>query len=799
MKSNLYGNKYMEKATTKLTKKAYTQPLPLGITPSKKKNGTSNGFSNGHANGQVNGKVKANGHANGTANGVVRASEALLAEEVKPGWDAKKMKKRMRMRERNLMAGLGEAVGKRTILRDKEKWPDVAERVAKGNAALIPARKRKHRKEEYEVLRKHIANGSLLMSGRHLQHGDETQPTRNMEVFTNCATASASFILFYLLLNGSGVGRSYDDDMCVVDWDYMPIVRCVLNENHPDFTWGENESVKEARHKYDKVYWFEVPDSREGWAQAIEKMEVMAYEKKYKDDVLVLDFSKVRAKGSPIGGMQDRPASGPKPLMNAIAKVATVKNAGMSRWKQAMYVDHYLAECVLVGGARRAARIATKVWTDPEVLDFVNIKKGGFLWSANNSIAVDEKFWEFRTKHAKRVFDAVMEASYKHDTGEPGFINQHRLVQNDDKFNGYFDGKYAMSKKYKTGKKTNKMLARLARIASSKVYMQIPNPCGEITLNMLGGYCVICDVVPYFAPDMETAEEVFRAATRALIRVNTMDSLYKREVKRTNRIGVGMTGIHEFAWNSFGYGFRDLIDEDKSKDFWLTLARFKRVVVEEARTYSKFLGVTVPHTNTTIKPAGTTSKLFGLSEGAHLPAMREYIRWVQFRNDDPLVKKYAKDGYPVKKLKTYEGTTVIGFPTQPEICRLGMNGELVTAGEATPEEQFKWLMLLEKYWIVGVDEQGEPLKDTGNQVSYTLKYKKDKVSYRKFKSMIMKYQSQIKCASVMPQQDTTAYEYQPEEAVTISEFMKTLNEITGELDEDIDLEMLKCESGACPI
>jgi hypothetical protein len=284
------------------------------------------------------------------------------------------------------------------------------------------------------------------------------------------------------------------------------------------------------------------------------------------------------------------------------------------------------------------------------------------------------------------------------------------------------------------------------------------------------------------------------------MRVNLMDSLYNREVKRTNRIGVSMTGVHEFAWNAFGYTFRDLIDEKKSLPFWTTLSRFKRVVVEEARTYSKLLGVVEPHTNTTIKPAGTTSKLFGLSEGAHLPAMREYIRWVQFRNDDPLVKKYKKMGYPTKDLRSYSGTTVIGFPTQPEICKLGMNGELVTAAEATPEEQFKWLMLLEKYWIVGIDEYGNSLKDTGNQVSYTLKYKKDKVSYRQYKNMIKRYQSKVKCCSVMPQQDVTAYEYQPEEAVTIGDFMKALNEITGEeVDEDIDLDTLKCQAGACPI
>ena len=43
-------------------------------------------------------------------------------------------------------------------------------------------------------------------------------------------------------------------------------------------------------------------------------------------------------------------------------------------------------------------------------------------------------------------------------------------------------------------------------------------------------------------------------------------------------------------------------------------------------------GVNVPHTNTTIKPSGTVSKLFALTEGAHLPSMREYIRWVQYRS-----------------------------------------------------------------------------------------------------------------------------------------------------------------------
>ncbi|PIR60453.1 MAG: ribonucleoside-diphosphate reductase, partial [Candidatus Pacebacteria bacterium CG10_big_fil_rev_8_21_14_0_10_45_6] len=139
------------------------------------------------------------------------------------------------------------------------------------------------------------------------------------------------------------------------------------------------------------------------------------------------------------------------------------------------------------------------------------------------------------------------------------------------------------------------------------------------------------------------------------------------------------------------------------------------------------------------------------------------------------MKKYKDKHYPIKVLQSYQGSTAVGFPTQPLICRLGMNGELVTAGEATPEEQYKWLMLLEKYWIVGVDENNKPLEDTGNQVSYTLKYDPIKITFKKYAEMVRKYQGLVKCCSVMPQQDATAYEYQPEQPVTISEFMRVLD------------------------
>lgn len=780
---------------------------------------------------------------------------------------------------RELHPGMGQAVAERTILRRKadgsfETWGDVAARVADGNALLCPPNSIRPYIAERAFLQKHIGKATLLMSGRHLQHGDETQPHRNMEVFTNCSTAPLSSLLFLLLLNGSGVGRAYDDDMALIDWNNAPNLRLVIDTGHPDFDWSADEDVRSARHKYagETVRWHTVEDSREGWAKAVEVWETMAYQKVYRDHTLVLDFSQVRCKGSPIGGMQGRPASGPKPLMDALRKCATIKGAGMKPWMQALYIDHYLAECVLVGGARRAARMATKWWRDRNIIDFIRVKRPieyagmtmgevvdyrrelteakrtppfAFLWSSNNSVTVDDEFWilvkqaralvqsgdeRHMTKlqaHAWEVITAICESSYGDGTGEPGLINVQKLRQNDTGWRGLEDGNFVGSKKYQVDDETRLVLARLAKVAGKKRYHQITNPCGEISLSLLGAYCVIADLVPFHADTLDEAEEAFRVATRALMRVNLMDSLYKREVARTNRIGVGITGVHEFAWKFFRVGFRDLVNPDfiefedmehtvetaaasddgglRSAAFWLTLARFSRAVQDEAKTYAAELGVAVPHTVTTIKPAGTTSKLFGLTEGWHLPAMAQYLRWVQFRNDDPLVANYVKAGYPTRQLKTYSGTTIIGFPTQPTIGALGMGDALVTAAEATPEEQYRWLQLGEKFWIVGTDEAGNSLhpegEDLGNQISYTLKYDPAIVDFEEFTDMLIEHQSQIRCCSVLPVADTSAYEYVPEQAISKAEYESLARAVVeaGTLKEEIGFEHVDCGAGACPV
>jgi hypothetical protein len=338
---------------------------------------------------------------------------------------------------RDLDPEMGTAVANRTYLRREESWGDLAKRVALGNSLLDPSGE-----NDRLDLEKAICNASFLTAGRHLQHGDADQPNRNIEVFTNCSTACTSFMEFLLLLNGSGVGRNYSDEFMVTDWRNMPHLYCVLSADHPDF---ERQYFKDYTPKVSVTaledtgaypqnpdLFYEVEDSREGWAKALEVLEVAAFEK-HPHDHYVFDFSKIRKYGSPIKGMQNRPASGPLPLIYAFKQVAKVKyEQGMMPWMQAIIIDHEASAAVANGGARRSARIAVKYWKDKEIMKFIHLKRDRpELWSSNNSVGVENSFWKeakILGSVANNLYLEITKSVFQDLTGEPGLIALDQLT-----------------------------------------------------------------------------------------------------------------------------------------------------------------------------------------------------------------------------------------------------------------------------------------------------------------------------------------------------------------------------------
>lgn len=1065
---------------------------------------------------------------------------------------------------------------------------------------------------EYLLTQRLAVAGVIPTSGRHLQHGDRDQANRALELHANCSTAMFSFMLFRLLLRGSGVGRDYSGMFCRVNWDYTPNIRLVLDEAHADYNYSEfggyMESLADARHKYDSesedVRWFEVADSREGWSKCIEILETAAFQKKHAEKLFIFDFSQVRAAGAPIMGLQGRPASGPLGLMRAMAKIATIKGVGMKPWKQAQYIDHYLAACVQLGGARRSARMSVKHWKDTDCIEFIDIKRGGFMWSTNNSILVDQEFWTQarnpKPSHGRRIFEAAVAAAYYDSTGEPGFINVDMMNHNRDgmdeitadnyinpqvytdlhprtrdmvenllpyvkkvqypfltnpcvtadawimtdqgprmvvdligkKFKALVNGKaYKATGFFQTGvkkirqiitdrgyelavthnhkilietsrtnlprwnkseqkiqrelaithewreakdirpgdkivlqnhgnytwpgeggtfeegwlignmlgngchnpakyqslcrfwgdtketmaeyalnamfslpnyrdqtnrnfvgqenpntdtitvtgtaltelatqyigndgekfieptieysssnfhqgflrgifdadgsvqmdkakgnrcirlsqsdpavlKAVQRMLLRLG-IASTIYwerrpagYQELPDGngglkeyfckaqhelhiakaniavfvervgftkpdkhsaslelqasyglrgahvetftatvqkiirkpaepvydctvnkvhrfdangitahnCGEIVLSTYGGYCVIGDLCMAQAENDQELIDAAAMLAKFLVRVNLMKADYTAEVNRTNRIGVSLTGIYEYAYKQYGLTFFDLIDFKQellqpdaiiSDDFrWEKFTRVKKFYAlidimretaeKAADEISHELNVNVPHTVTTIKPSGTVGKVMACTEGAHLPAMPYYLRWVQYHKNDAELTALQSRGYPVRDVQhKYPDHFIVGFPTKLPIADL-MGDDLVTATQASPIQQYTWLQLLEKFWLGN---------ERGNQVSYTLKYNSKEISYPEYMAMVLTQQPQVKVCSVMPaddwQESQQIYGYVPEEPIDAAEYHQMMAQIQQPVaTEKYDDQSLACSNGACPI
>jgi hypothetical protein len=117
----------------------------------------------------------------------------------------------------------------------------------------------------------------------------------------------------------------------------------------------------------------------------------------------------------------------------------------------------------------------------------------------------------------------------------------------------------------------------------------------------------------------------------------------------------------------------------------------------------------------------------------------------------------------------------------------------VTAPEASPAEQYRWLGLLERHWIGAA---------RGNQVSYTLKVFTDRHDLDAFRELVLRHQPEIRCCAILPSRpdDELGYEYLPEEEVPPERFAAIVAGIEdAALHEAVDMAHLACASGVCPI
>jgi hypothetical protein len=106
---------------------------------------------------------------------------------------------------------------------------------------------------------------------------------------------------------------------------------------------------------------------------------------------------------------------------------------------------------------------------------------------------------------------------------------------------------------------------------------------------------------------------------------------------------------------------------------------------------------------------------------------------------------------------------LVGFPTEALLAQLGQGAGLITAGEASLAEQYRWVALLERHWI-GARQ--------GNQVSCTLNFDADDISLADLRALLRRWQPKLRAAALLPRRATCGMvpTTMPEEAISAAEY-----------------------------
>lgn len=534
---------------------------------------------------------------------------------------------------------IGEPVYRRTYSQKKEdgrneSWPETVIRAVDGNLALVD--EKFIEPDEREKLANLLLTFQSLPAGRHLN----ASGMKGRQFLFNCHASgwdplepSAHFtFLFDALMMGGGVGSNYSDRYL----EKMPIVRNAIHlhiacrEDHPNLC--EFEKLLSTHDGCQTPLKFIVPDSREGWVEAVELLLEEAYDQEGdKERIITIDVSGIRERGAPLktsGGI----ACGPGPLVSMLTDFTSHLNGCVGRRLSsldAMTLDHSLAACVVAGGKRRSSRMSIKNWQDPDVFEFIHCKReDGAHWTTNVSVEVDDAFmsaYREGDEHARRVMREVVMGKRKN--GEPGLWNRSLSMQGE----------------------------------REPEEMYCPNPCGEIGLQMWEN-CNLghVNLGAMARRPVKEVEEAFRLMTRWLVRATFGDVPSTRQravLDKNRRIGVGFFGFHEWlALNGIRYS-----DCWKNEMVVSRLKQFRTRVDHEAYRYSQQLGIPCPVKTTTLAPTGTTASLPGTTGSGQAMMAPWFKRLVRYSSMDPELSVKRLEGYEVFPDEDARNTDIVVF------------------------------------------------------------------------------------------------------------------------------------------
>ena len=408
-----------------------------------------------------------------------------------------------------------------------------------------------------------------------------------------------------------------------------------------------NQSWRSIDDAGKKTYHLKIGDSAEAWAKSAGKLFAM----KDAVDVLVLDFTEVRAAGERLKGY-GWISSGDETISAAFNRICDLMNDRAGQLLTRIDILDVLNHLGTTLSSRRSAEIALMPVSDPEVDNFISAKKDFWLHGnehrqqSNNSIVFHKKPTQWELSY---IFDKMVEAG----GSEPGFINAESAKKRAPHFKGV-------------------------------------NPCAEILL----GNKSFCNLVEVdwgkFLQDFGGLQEAVEIVARANYRqtcVNLDDGVLQRSWHELNEFlrlcGVGATGIVKF------------LDHHNGQSNVVTMLQALRASAKKgANSMADALGLPRAKLVTTVKPSGTLSKIMDTTEGVHKPLGKYLFNNVTFSKHDEIIPTLVASGYKVIDKPFESDSVLVTFPVAYEDVKFDVvDGKHVNLETATSQlDRYKLMM-----------------------------------------------------------------------------------------------------------
>ncbi len=480
--------------------------------------------------------------------------------------------------------------------------------------------------ETYKELRDGILQMDASPSMRLLAMAGPAARRNNMTIY-NCSympVDSTDAFVEALIISMSGCGVGYS-----VESRYI--------ENFPRI----KRQMKAAPISY------VVPDSSEGWAEAVR----IGIETWFEGGDVHFDFSEVRPAGAPLYTKGGR-ASGPAPLrqMLEFARGRILARQGsFLRSIDAHDIMCAVGNAAVSGGVRRTAMISLFDYDD---LDMRHSKNGENLvgneqrWNANNSAVWPERQLN-QAEIARYLLDMV-----ESGRGEPGIFS--RAAANRTRPERRVEAEFGT------------------------------NPCGEISLRPFE-FCNLSIAVARPEDTYETLAEKVRKATI----IGTIQSM------ATHFPGLRPQWVENCQEERLlGVDINGQMDSPAAQDPDVQ-RRLRELAVQVNRETAETLGINQSAAVTCVKPSGNSSQLFDCSPGIHTRWSPYYIRNVRVGTHTPLFQVLQDAGTPMDpengQMPETANTWVIHFPVKaPEGA--------ITRNDRTAIEQCEYWLQCKTEW-----------------------------------------------------------------------------------------------------